>query len=379
MSNDRLASFLSEQSQVGSTLEQNVEFSVDLVSAHTKLGKYVFPRQNAWILKFVQAATEAYSSELQVRLARDKVEIEFQPDLFQELTGLQRNLASLKPGNLAEDHLFGGLLALKTLPGELYLEQSGERWFPLDERGIVTGESRSKTLSVVYKPTRLSFWERLRHRIRFTADLQEELNSYCYASPVRLILDNRPLEQGESDLPLLSGLIKGNQGAHLDLYGQIERDTGKKDRTFCTWGGKRPPHAAYAVQIRLSEKRSAGFLCVDWIRSGVVVKRERRAIKGSLPLLVRILVPTRGLKFDASGFAIKECEEATSREREAATYLDYAVKAVKGNLMRGDKWALFIGRHYPHYYHVDPNKLYQQLDECLNSRVHRPRRNPKAP
>lgn len=365
MSSDGLTQFLSEQSQIGSTLEQNVEFSVNLVSAHTKLGRYAFPRPTAWILKFVQAATEANCSELHLRLARDRVEVEYPSGLFQDLEGLRQNLVSLKPANLAEDHLFGGLLALKTFPGDLYLEQAARRWFPLNDLGITNGESTSDKLTVVYLPRRLSFWQMLQNRLRLVTDLHRELTSYCYCSPVRLFVDSRPLDHGERDLPLLSGLIKGKPGEHLDLYGQIERDTGRKDRTFSVWGGRRPPHVAYAVQIRLAERPSKSSMCVDWIRSGVSVRRDLRSLTGPLPLLVRILVPTRGLQFDAGGFAVKECQEATDREREATTYLEYAVEAVKGDLMRGDKWARFIERFPPYYRNIDPNKLYLQLDECL--------------
>lgn len=365
--NEEFGQFLSEQSQVGRTVEQSLEFSVNLVAAQAKLGRYALPRESAWILKFVQAATAAGCPELLIFLTRERVELKFPVATFSPLSTLQANLDHLNPANLAEDHLFGGLLALKALPGQAYVEQSHQRWKPAEPLEPVPTDYGGQQLRVVYFPKSKSFWYTLRHRLRFTLELQRELQEFCYACPVRLMVDGQLLQFGVSDLPLVSGLIKGESGSHLDLYGQLTTDTGQRTRTYCSWGSNRPSHTAFAVQIRLLDKHRGNTLSVEWIRSGVVVQKEQLEISGKLSLQARILIPTRGLSFDVTGFSIQESSEATERQRKASLYLLEAVEALKGDLRRSSRWHRFLNTHHPDRAPIDTQALIEQLEHSFQA------------
>lgn len=364
---DNLETFLQTQADAGTTFESSREFSVNLIAAHQKLGKYSLPRSTAWILKFVQAGTEADTDKLGLTLGRDRVEIAFPPDAFGEVPMLRDRLETLSPKDSAEDHLFGGLLALHSLPGDVYVESGDARWYPAETREFEDLSVHTEQTRVVYLPERRSFWEQLKARIWFTSGLLEELRKNCYGCPLDLRVDERDFSLGREDLPLLSGLIKGPAGADLDYYGQLERETGNKKRTFCSWGSSRPDHIGYAIQIRLADNRSGGSLSMEWMRSGVIVKRESVDIPGGLPLVARILIPTRGLQFDASGFAIKDNEESRKRRSVGATYLEHAVEAVKGDLGRPGRWDRFLRRNYPEHRSVNVDRLISQLEDCVDS------------
>ena len=341
-----LDQYLQSQAE-GGTFESEREFSVNLIAAQQKMGRYALPRRTAWLLKFVQAATEAQCGELKMALHRDRVKIDFPENSLAPVVELRNGLDTLRPRNLTEDHLFGGLLALHSLGGELYLESGKRRWYPAEDRGLEEIDEPSTCPKVVYIPKKRGFWEQIRARLWFTTALMEELQQNCYPSPVELHLDSMPLKFGRGDVPLASGLIKGQAGSELDLHGQLQRETGKKNITFSLWGSSRPPAIGYAVQIRVNGENQPSSLSMEWIRSGVVVKRETIEIRGSKRLIARILISTRGLDFDATGFAIRECDESRERQALGATYLEHAVEAIKGELNREGRWERFLDKNYP--------------------------------
>lgn len=358
---DKMSQFLETQAADG-VYESSREFSVNLIAAQQKLGRYSLPRRTAWILKFVQAATEAGCERLDLKITKDRVEVEFPDGSFSPVKGLRERLETLRPQNLAEDHLFGGLLASHALGGELYMESAGLRWYPAETRDFENLPEVVNTPRLIFLPKRLSFWEKIRARLWFTAALMEELQQNCFPCPVNLHLDSRELTFGYQDVPLASGLIQGQEGAELDFYGQLQRETGKKDVTFSLWGSNRPPHIGYAVQIRVSGKKEPSTLSMEWIRSGVVVKREVLETASSKRLIARILISTRGLQFDASGFAIKDCEESRERQAIGATYLGQAVQAIKGELSREKRWERFLDKNYQEVQVPTAEELANQLD-----------------
>ena len=357
--------FLQQQASIG-VHESSREFSVNLVAAQKKLGKYSLPRRSAWILKFVQSATELGCPELHLKLHKDGIELRFAPGYLPPLNELREGLEKLRPRNQGEDHLFSGLLALHSLDGELYLESAGKRWFPAENRPTESVGDPSLPPKLVYKRSPRSFWEQLKNRLWSNAALLEELRLNCYPAPVQIFVDQRPLLFGEGDIPILSGLIQGEGEAALDYYGQIERETGKRNITFCNWGSSRPPQIGYAVQVRATDSREDSSLSMEWIRSGVVVQRSTVVLVRRRGLLGRILIPTRGLKFDASGFAVKKDDESKAREVKGATYLGTAVEAAKGDLARPRRWEKFLASAYPDASPAKIESLIHQLDRFVD-------------
>lgn len=332
--------FLQSQAQEGE-FESSREFSVNLFAAHQKMGRYALPRNSAWLLKFVQAATELNSPHLDIKLNRAEVSITYPSGLLGDIAELENRLNTLMPSSLAEDHLFGGILALHSLPGELSIVQDDKVWHPLSDQEIQDSAELQEGLKVVYRPEKGGFWAALRARLWFTSGLLTELEENCYACPVDLRVDAKSLTHGERDIPLISGLISGKKGEELDLYGQLSRDTGKRT-VYCNWGSNRPTTIGYAVQIRVTPQRSPSTLSLEWIRSGVVVKKSVLEQTNGRQLIARILIPTRGLHFDATGFAIRDNDESKNRAAFGATYLEHAVEAVMGELAREDRWNRFL-------------------------------------
>jgi hypothetical protein len=364
-----LEQFLQGQAEAGE-YESSREFSVNLVAAQQKLGRYALPRQTAWLLKFIQSATEYGCPDLGLRLGKERVEVRFPRNALGPLLDLQSRLQALCPANLGEDHLFGGLLALHALGGQVFVEDREQRWYPAQSRDLETLDAPAEYPTVIYIPRHGGFWEQLKARIWYTANLLQELRENCYPCPVELTVDARPLNLGAQDVPLLSGLIKGDPGADLDYYGQLQRETGKKSVTYCLWGSSRPSHIGFAVQLRISPENKESSLSLEWIRSGVVVKRSTANLPGSKRLVARILIPTRGLKFDASGFAIKDDEESRARQAVGATYLEHAVEAVKGELSRQNRWEKFIHQNDSQVTIPKPSILIEQLDGFIELGKH---------
>lgn len=358
-------SFLSRQSEEGTACELDREFSINLIAAQQKLGRYSLPRPSAWVLKFVQAATESSCRDLSFTLGRNEIALEYSGNAFGPLSTLRDSLDSLRPQSLAEDHLFGGLLAALASGGEVFVENEGSRWYPTTQAEMQPSAHAGPSFRVVFRPPSQSFWDKLRRRLWFNTGLMEELYTNCFASPVNLSVDSRPLDIGEAEIPLLSGLISGEEGSHLDLYGQLLADTGRKTRTYCPWGSYKPHFVAYAVQIRLTPAEKISKLSIDWVRSGAVVQREELEIEAGYPMLVRILVPTRGLEFDASGFAIRECEEAVERRGKAVSYLVHGVEALKGEVRKFKRWQRFLEQNHPHAGVPKIDGMCEQLNNFL--------------
>lgn len=357
-------SFLQSQIQ-GGVFESSREFSVNLVAAQQKLGKYSLPRQTAWILKLVQCATELTCPELRVFIGKDRFEVRFPAQALAPIESLKERCEKLAPGGAGEDHLFGGLLALSALPGEVTYQAEGALWRPGRAGPLEKDQSDRSDPRVVFRADNGGFWDRLIRRLRETVSLQEELTDNCYPAPVCLYLDSRLLTNGLDQVPLLSGLIAGEAGADLDYYGQIRTETGNRDLTFCQWGSSRPAHIGYVVQIRATTTRERSTLSVEWLRSGVVVSRETVNLPRGRGLRGRLLVPTRGLKFDASGFAVQQDAVARDRAYRSSLYLKTAIEALQGELARPRKWDKFVERCHPGRNLPASDQLIAQLEEFL--------------
>lgn len=351
MAEEELDSFLIQQSQAGTACELDREFSINLIAAQQKLGRYSLPRPSAWVLKFVQAATESGCRDLDFTLGRDEITLEYAGNPFGPLSTLRDSLDSLRPQSLAEDHLFGGLLAALASGGEVFVEHEGNRWYPTGQSEFEPLAAACAAFRVVFRPPSQSFWDKLRRRLWFNSGLMEELQTNCFASPVNLRVDSVPITIGDTEIPLLSGLIRGEEGSHLDLYGQVLADTGRKNRTYCRWGSYKPLFVAYALQIRLTSVTRVGKpskLSIEWVRSGAVVQREELEFESGYQILARILVPTRGLEFDASGFSVRESQEAVERRGKAIPYLVHGLEALSGDLDKLERWQRFLKQNYPH-------------------------------
>jgi len=341
--------------------ESRREFSVNIIAAQQKMGRYSLPRKSAWILKFVQAGAESGSETIEVGLGRDAVSVRFSPNSFQPLLKLRERFEVLRPMGLGEDHLFGGILALHSLGGKVRVYEGEMMWEPLCAEPVTESDS-TDGLRIVYRPEVRGFWSRIRHRLWFQQALMEELKSSCYPAPTRIVADGRRLGSEEKEMPLLTGLISGREGAHLDYWGQIADE----NSIFCGWGSSRPEFIGFAVQVRLKPKGQESILSLEWVRSGVVVKRDQYQLFGRHRLMVRVLIPTRGLEFDASGFAIRESNEADERRRLGSKFLKEGLLALKGELSKTGRWRRFVNKWGWEGRLPDPHQIVESIDPFVD-------------
>lgn len=337
--------------------ESSREFSVNIIAAQQKMGRYSLPRKSAWILKFVQAGAESGSETVQISLCRDEVGLQFAPHSFQPLLDLRERFQVLRPRGLGEDHLFGGILALHSLGGKVRVYEGGMMWEPLSSEQVMETDS-ADALRIVYFPEVRGFWSRIRHRLWFQQALMEELESSCYPAPTRVVADGRKLGSDGKEMPLLTGLISGEEGAHLDYWGQIAEE----NSIFCGWGSSRPRFIGFAVQVRLKPKGQESTLSMEWVRSGVVVKRDQYQLFGKHRLMVRVLIPTRGLEFDASGFAVRESDQADERRRLGSKFLKEGLLALKGELSKTGRWRRFVKEWGWEGRLPDPDQIMESID-----------------
>lgn len=340
----QLLQFLESQHQQGS-FQSSDEFTVNVLAAQKKFGSYALPRPSAWILKFVQAATEANCQRLDVWFSEGEVSLALQGGDLPGLTRMQDSLQTLSPDSAAEDHLLGGILALHSMEGASYVEWEGRRWYPLEDlepERVEEGES----LLFVYELPEWGFWARLRSRLSRTVTALEELHRWCYACPVPIFIDGQALEMAYNEVPLICGFLPANSNEPgLELGGAFERDRSHRKSIFCPWASSRPGRTACAVRVDHRRKVKEENICLDWIRSGVVVKREATEV-GDRSVLSRVVLSTDGLRFDLTGFEFEETPASRRRRIRGVYHLNQALLSLRGDLDRDSRWQRFLNKHH---------------------------------
>lgn len=342
----QLLQFLESQHQQGS-FQSSDEFTVNVLAAQKKFGSYALPRPSAWVLKFVQAATEAGCERLDVVFSETDVSIELRGGDLPQLASLQDSLQTLSPASPAEDHLLGGLLALHSLEGASYVEWEGRRWYPLEDIEPERSEDR-ESLLCVYELPELGFWTKLRSRLSRTVTALEELHRWCYACPVQIFIDGQPLDAAYNEIPLVCGFLPAESNEPiLELGGAFERDRSDRKSIYCPWASSRPGRTACAVRVDHRRKVKDENICLDWIRSGVVVKREATEV-GDRSVLSRVVLSTEGLRFDLTGFDFEETPISRRRRIRGVYHLNQALLSLRGDLDRDSRWQRFLNKRHPH-------------------------------
>lgn len=312
-----LLRFLDSQRSQGH-FDSTAEFSISLEAAQRKLGQFSLPRPTAWVLKFVQCANALQCERLDIRLSEKSVAIVFPPGTLDRPDQLLSRLEGMKPESEGESLLFAGLAVLKSLPGRL--EISDDRFEHHQEK--------------------LSFWDRLRSRLSKTLGILDELQLYAYASPVPLYVDAVSLYDSFDSVALLNGVLTDQAKVRLLVGGSVLTEGDDRKSVFCSWGANRASKYSACVRIEHRPKVIQPNICLDWIRAGVVVKREGQKVRGCGGLLSRTLVSADDLKFDLSGFDFGETEESKARRRRGAFFTWYALRALEKS-MTESRWSSY--------------------------------------
>lgn len=320
------------------------------------------------MLKFVQAATEANCSKLDIAFADQKIRVWLRDGVLPSSLEFRDNLQGLSPDTVIEEHLLGGLLALHEMEGSVSVESGGHRWSPFSD-GAAERVPLEGGMRVVYSPPRQGFWSRLRGRLAQTITALDELQTWCYACPSQITIDGQGLAESQAEIPLLVGLLQGapSDGV-LRLGGTFARAEVRKKSIFCHWASSNPPNLACAVRIDHRRKVPGKNVCLDWVRSGVVVRREATKVEG-LSLLSRVVIPTTGLQFDASGFHFEETALVKRRRARAAYHLNDALLSLRGDLGRDSHWHNFLSQQHPDFGFAtrDESRLVSQVNFQLEA------------
>ena len=320
--NSPLLRFLDSQRGEGQ-FDSTAEFSISLEAAQRKLGQFSLPRPTAWILKFVQCANELQCERLDIRISERSVVLTFPPGALPPKDVLSQRLDGMRPKSQAESHLFAGIAVLKSMAGILELR---------DDPG--------QGLRVEHCSEKQSFWDRLKARLSKTIGILDELQLYAYASPVPIFVDSVPLNTTFDTVPLLNGVLTDQAKARLRVGGTVLTEDDERADVFCSWGANRSGKYSACVRIEHRRKVTQPNICLDWICSGVVVKREGQPVRGSESLLSRTLVSAEDLTFDLSGFDFGESERSRTRRRRGAFFTWYALRGLE-KTMTDSRWTKY--------------------------------------
>jgi hypothetical protein len=310
-------------------------------AAQRKLGQFSLPRPTAWILKFIQCANELQCERLDVALTEQSVRISFPPGALPSLSTLHHRLDVMRPENQAESHLFSGLSVLMSMPGRLQIREGSFQWDANSDDSPVKVDESVPGLKLEHQPEGLNFWERLRARLTKTVGILDELELYAYASPVPIYVDAVPLHQTIDSIALLNGVLTDQSKTWLKVGGSLLTEDDDRSSVFCDWGANRARKYSSCVRIEHRRRVTQPNICLDWVRSGVVVKREGQSVPKSDGLLSRTLVPADGFKFDLSGFDFGESEESRYRRRRGAFFTWYALRGLEKRV-RPNRWGKFL-------------------------------------
>lgn len=213
-----LDKFLASAQESGD-LESSSEFTIDTLKARQKLASSQLPLNGLWLAKLVQCAVSAKAKKIVIRFGRRKVEFQFEVDdwpwepsqVFQDL------LSGVLPKEEPLFHLFAGLR------NSLFEDTVSASWEIATHSGVFGAHFHGSGTDVsegpyqdwvgfrltTTRPPRWPGFKRaavipVKHLVRRTADEFMAVQSYCWASPVPIHLDGRPLETRYVPCPALN-------------------------------------------------------------------------------------------------------------------------------------------------------------------------------
>ena len=363
--NSPLLQFLEEKREVGE-FESTSSFSVNLEAAQSKLGRFTLPRPTAWILKFVQCANELGCENIRITMGKEEIEVVLgRPGDF-ELRDISDGLTGLTPKNPTEEHLFTGLIALRNMPGAVLLQDSKRSWNLKADSEVQKSEySGDYGLKMSYHPEPLGFFEKLRRRLTQTIGILDELQTWCYASAVPVLVDGAPLQPAQPFIPLLNGLLTDDPRTRVRVGSSVQSGEYDRKKIFSSWASSKSSKFSYAVRIEHRPSVPEPSICLDWIRSGVIIKREAKNVRACKTALIRTLVPTNGLRFDLTGFDFEETDTSRHRRRRGAFYTWHGLQALQTRMALRRRWENFLMEQYPEH-NFTPRSQAELLEEIAH-------------
>jgi hypothetical protein len=334
--------YLDAQRRAG-TPESQGEISVNVEAALDKLGRFRFPRQESWALKFVQCANALGTDRLRVTIDRNGVEVRLPTDRLPGLDELKLGLEGLLSCDPPEEHLRAAILALRTRAGSLEIRYRDQRW---DGRDLLQECEATQQFSCRFTNAPIKgFWMWLQARLGSASSLCKELYDYAYLSPLPVYLDGREIDEVPSLAVLLNGILNDKSGLRLNVGGDIMFGKNWYRDVFSSWARNSSQSFSYVVRVDYLGKGRREDVCLEWLRDGIVVERETHDVNSTGGVRVRVLLPAQGLATDLSGLSLRENEEFRWRRRRAAFYARYGLQALARQLRESGRWHHFVSEH----------------------------------
>ena len=350
-----LGAFLSDQTSEG-TVDSHGEFTVSHSQAARKLARFALPRASAWVSKLVQAANRWSCSALQIRQTSSETLFHFgmpKPSDIPTEDAIVSRLLSGKVGGPDALDAFG--TALRALVEQARLSfilvaddgdlpprpiYAGAYYGELSEKARLHKRFNPKpgiSLTVYHRPpsSRDDGIREVVSRLRSYLPIVDELDRYCYASPVPILLDGRRVDGlvasrglglSESNRPLaLLGLRElRHSPPHLPLPEDFEEKIASllshPRRLARSYGGAKEFQAALMLTARfeqgwtdlLGPRRRTQLL---WLKDGLVVQEGLLELR-TTTVGVTMFANADGLDTDLTGLGLLHNEEYRARWTE---------------------------------------------------------------
>lgn len=331
------------------------DFTVEHQKAARKMARFALPRRTAWVCKLVQAAVGWKINQLTINQGKTYTVFHFDwpnpTDLPTEkdivgtmvsgMLGDSSALASLCTGLRAavEQADLSFLLVLRDdeiNPKPIY---AGIYFSELSESARLSpafGHRLGMTITIAHLPATEPY-KNAKARRYHQAAVTQELDAYCFMSPVPIVLDGRRI-----DGPINSSLFAGTESFRPLFTGGTPTDDGRlfhlpegfQERRMSVYthprrarrdyNGEEDFRAALLLGCKLYGSRSRQCV-LNWVRQGVVVDSTTLDLTTSV-LTCDLYLNGDGLDTDLTGFKIALRDETQELQQDEVRRLGRLLK-----------------------------------------------------
>lgn len=347
--------FLAAQTSEGSVDSQG-EFTISQRQASQKLAKFALPRSTSWVSKLVQAAVGWRCKEIRIRQTKTETFFHFAMRDIDQIPSESHFLSHILSGNIGDKEPIDSFcLALRALVEQANLSfilvandgkasskpiYAGSHYSELSEKERLSSRFRPGTglwLTVYhYLSAELSDVLAVVNGARGAIPIINELDSYCYPSPIPIILEGRRIDSlvvngalsfSQTNRPIYFGGIKDyleHSPARLPLPEDFETKSPsllttprRLRRTYC---GSSNFQAVYVLSLNIdayAESISDGLRSsnVVWLNDGIVVEKDLLHVT-TRGISLTIFANASGLATDLTGFSLIRTKPYFARRRE---------------------------------------------------------------
>lgn len=349
-----LGAFLNEQTSEGD-LDSHGQFTVSHSQAARKLARFALPRSTAWVSKLVQAANRWNCSAVQIRQTNSETLFHFSFPKLSDLPTEDAIVNAMLSGKIGGMSALDALsLALRSLVEQAKLSfilvvddgdlkprpvYAGEHYGSLSEHARLNGRFHPKpglSLTVYHRPavTGETVTDVI-SRFRGYVPIIDELDYFCFASKVPILLDGRRIDGlvasaglrlGQAYRPIaflgLQGLNHSPTAMPLpeDFEEKIVSLLSHQRRVARSYGGARDFQATLSLTMlvqqgfkeMLGDRRTSRLV---WITDGIIVSEENFNLDpGSLTLT--IYANAKDLDTDLTGLTPLQNQAFADRRHE---------------------------------------------------------------